>query len=355
MMQKLIKKRGQKSGLPAGTLIHIGDQKADKIEIEVIHYNKTEERREILTDVSGIENLTNQPPVSWINVNGLHDTRIIEKIGAQFEIHPLLLEDILNTDHRPKLENFDRYLLIMLKMLTYDDSRNSIQSEQVSLILGATYVITFQEQKGDVFNSIRLRIKNDKGRIRTMAADYLAYALLDAIVDAYFQILEKIGDQIEALETELLNHPRPEVLRRIHRLKREIILIRKTVWPLREVISELERGDSELIHETSQIFLRDVYDHTIQIMDTVETFRDMLAGMLDTYLSVVNYRMNEVMKVLTVITTLFIPLSFIAGIYGMNFKNMPELEWNYGYFGVLLVMLLVSVGMLFYFRKKDWL
>jgi len=354
-MQKLLKKSGHKSGLPPGTLIHIGDQKAENVEIEIIHYNKSTEQREILADVSEIKNFITQPGVTWMNVNGLHETHFIESIGEQFKIHPLLLEDILNTDHRPKLEDFEKYLLIMIKMLTYDEARDLIQSEQISIILGAGYVITFQEQKGDIFDSIRLRIKTGKGRIRGMQADYLTYALLDSIVDGYFQILEKIGDQIEILETELLNHPRPEVLRRIHRLKREMILVRKAVWPLREVIGALDRDGSDLIQESSQIFLRDVYDHTIQIIDTVETFRDMLAGMLDTYLSVINNRMNEVMKVLTVITTLFIPLSFIAGIYGMNFKNMPELEWDFGYFAVLFVMLLVSIGMLFYFRKKDWL
>lgn len=354
-MQKLLKKSGHKSGLPPGTLIHIGDQKTENVEIEIIHYNKSTEQREILADVSEIKNFINQPGVTWMNVNGLHETHFIELIGEQFKIHPLLLEDILNTDHRPKLEDFEKYLLIMIKMLTYDEARDLIQSEQISIILGAGYVITFQEQKGDIFDSIRLRIKTGKGRIRGMQADYLTYALLDSIVDGYFQILEKIGDQIEILETELLNHPRPEVLRRIHRLKREMILVRKAVWPLREVIGALDRDGSDLIQESSQIFLRDVYDHTIQIIDTVETFRDMLAGMLDTYLSVINNRMNEVMKVLTVITTLFIPLSFIAGIYGMNFKNMPELEWDFGYFAVLFVMLLVSIGMLFYFRKKDWL
>lgn len=354
-MQKLMKKSGHKRGLPPGTLIHIGDQMAENVVIEIIQYNQSTGLRKILTDVAEIKNYLTQPAVTWIDVDGLHDTRMIEAIGEQFNIHSLLLEDILNTDHRPKLEDFEQYLLVMVKMLTYDDARDSIQSEQVSILLGAGFLVTFQEQKGDIFDSIRLRIKSGKGRIREMQADYLAYALLDAVVDGYFQILEKIGDQIETLETELMNHPRPEILRRIHRLKREMILLRKAVWPLREVIGGLERSESGLIQPGSRIFLRDVYDHTIQIIDTVETFRDMLAGMLDTYLSVINNRMNEIMKVLTVITTLFIPLSFIAGIYGMNFKNMPELEWDFGYFGVLFFMLLVSIGMLFYFRKKDWL
>lgn len=354
-MRKFIKKIGQKSGLPPGSLVHIGEPKTGPVEIELIHYNPARERREVFTGVSGLEKVRNQPPVSWINVNGLHDIPIIEEIGKQFGIHSLLLEDILNTDHRPKLEDFDRYILIVLKMLTYNDSQGVIHSEQISLILSSSCVITFQEQKGDVFDSIRSRIKSGKGRIRTMASDYLAYAVVDAVVDGYFKVLERIADEMETLEQDLLNNPGPEVLRRIHHLKREMIFIRKSVWPLREVISSLDRGDSELIHEATRIFLRDVYDHTIQIIDTVETFRDILAGMLDTYLSVVNNRMNEVMKVLTVIATIFIPLTFIAGIYGMNFKFMPELEWHYGYFGILLVMLLVTLGMIFYFRKKDWL
>jgi magnesium transporter len=261
----------------------------------------------------------------------------------------------MNTGQRPKMEDFDDYLFIVLKMFHYDEKENETKTEQVSLILSTNYVISFQESEGDVFDPIRERMRTDRGRIRKMGADYLAYTLIDAIVDNYFMVLEKIGEKIEDIEDELVKNPTPEVLQTIHRLKRELIFLRKSVWPLREVISRLERWESPLINKSIDIYLRDVYDHTIQVIDSLETFRDMLSGMLDIYLSSVSNRMNEVMKVLTIIATIFIPLTLIAGIYGMNFRYMPELDWVWGYPMVYVIMLAISAVMLMYFRRKKWL
>jgi len=253
------------------------------------------------------------------------------------------------------MEDFGDYLFIVLKMLHYDEEEDETKTEQVSLILSSKFVISFQENEGDVFDSVRDRIRSDRGRIRKMGVDYLAYSLIDAIVDNYFMVLEKIGEKIEDIEDEMVKNPTPEVLHTIHRLKRELIFLRKSVWPLREVISRLERWESPLIDKSIDIYLRDVYDHTIQVIDALETFRDMLSGMLDIYLSSVSNRMNEVMKVLTIIATIFIPLTLVAGIYGMNFKYMPELDWFWGYPMVYMIMLAIGVVMLIYFRKKKWL
>jgi magnesium transporter len=293
--------------------------------------------------------------VTWINVEGLHDVANIQKLGDCYGFHPLILEDILNTDQRPKIEDFDAYLYIVLKMLHNGESTQTV-AEQISLILGPNYVISFQEGiEGDVFNSIRERIRTGKGRIRSMGADYLAYSLIDAIVDNYFVIIEKMGERIEDLEDELVKDPVTRTLHEIHTLKREMIFLRKAVWPLREVINFLERGESSLIKGSTAIYLRDVYDHTIQVIDAIETSRDMLSGMLDIYLSSISNRMNEIMKFLTIIGTIFIPLTFIVGVYGMNFEHMPELKWRWGYFGLWGVMAGLAVFMLFYFRKKKWL
>ena len=251
--------------------------------------------------------------------------------GSATDFHPLVLEDILNTDQRPKMEEYGDYLYIVLKMLHDKGKGNQIEAEQVSLVLGPNFVFSFQESGGDVFDQIRERLRTGKGRLRKMGADYLAYTLVDAIVDYYFVILEKLGERIELLEEELVAHPRTETLKEIHTLKREMIFLRKAVWPLREVISGLQRGESPLVQKTTGIYLRDVYDHTIQVIDTIETFRDMLSGVLDIYLSSVSNRLNPVMKVLTIIATVFMPLTFLAGVYGMNFKYMPELEWRWGY------------------------
>lgn len=354
-MPRLTKRRSKKSGLPPGTLVHIGEKKAEQVKISIIGYDETQFQEKEAKTVEECFPFKDKPTVTWINIDGLHDVEVIEKIGKHFGFHPLLLEDILNTEQRPKMEDFEDHLFVVLKMLYYDQEEREIEAEQVSLILGSNFVISFQEREGDVFKVIRDRIRNGKGRIRKAGADYLAYALVDAIVDHYFIILEKLGEKIESIEEELVTNPTPETLQTIHHLKREMIFLRKSVWPLREVINVLERGESALIQESTGIYLRDLYDHTIQVIDSIETFRDMVAGMLDIYLSSISNKMNEVMKVLTIIATIFVPLTFIAGIYGMNFEYMPELRWRWGYPVVWIFIVAVVITMVFYFRRKKWI
>jgi magnesium transporter len=352
---RTIKKRSRKAGLPPGTLVHIGEKKAETVRITYIDYDEQSFQEKQVSNIEECLKLKGTPTVSWINIDGIHEVELIEKLGKGFELHPLILEDILSTGQRPKFEDYEKYIFIVLKMLSFGEDTQSVEAEQVSVILGPNYVISFQERIGDVFEQVRDRVRNAKGRIRKMRADYLAYALLDAIVDNYFVILERLGEKIESMEEEVVGDPTEKTIRQIHSLKREMISLRKSVWPLRELIGGLQKSESSLIKENTNIYLRDVYDHTIQIIDTIESFRDMVSGMLDIYLSSLSNKMNAVMKVLTIIATLFIPLTFVAGIYGMNFKYMPELEWRWGYAAALLVMLVIAAIMLVYFRRKKWL
>ncbi|MFC1699888.1 magnesium/cobalt transporter CorA [Candidatus Omnitrophota bacterium] len=329
--------------------------------LEIKFYDEKEFQEKEIKTVEESFHFRDTSTVTWINIDGIHDVKIIEKIGSHFGFHPLMMEDIVNTGQRPKLEDFESYIFIVLKMLYFDEKAGEINAEQVSLIIGSNFVISFQEKEGDVFNPLRERIRSAKGRIRKTDADYLAYSLLDAIVDNYFLILEKSGEKIGAIEEKVVANPAPRTLQIIHQLKRDIIFLRKSVWPLREVVNILERSESKLIKKATRIFLRNVYDHTIQVIDTIETYRDMVSGILDIYLSSVSNRMNEVMKVLTIIATIFIPLTFIAGIYGMNFNseasawNMPELNWKFGYLASLGVMAVVALVMMAYFKRKKWL
>jgi len=352
---RLLKKRTKKTGLPPGSVVFIGEKKLETTNLKIIDYDETQLLEKEVSTIEECLPFKDLPTVTWFNVEGLNRTDVIEKMGRYFNLHPLLLEDIVNTGQRPKLDDYGDYLFIVLKMLQFNEEESTIKSEQVSLILGVNFVISFQEDAGDVFNPVRDRIRNSKGLIRKMGADYLAYSLIDTVVDNYFTILEKLGDKIEFLEDELVVNPRTETLQTIHSMKRELIFLRKSVWPLREVVSRLERGGSKLINETTGIYLRDVYDHTIQVIDAIETYRDLLSGMLDIYLSSISNKMNEIMKVLTIIGTIFIPLTFIAGIYGMNFTYMPELGLTWGYPVVLLIMSVIGVIMVFYFRGKKWL
>ena len=354
-MLELFRRTSKKVGLSPGTLVHIGEKKVEKTRITVIDYDVDQFQEKEVETIEECFPFKDTPTVTWVNIDGLHEVQIIEKIGKHFAIHPLIQEDILHTGQRPKMEDMESYIFVVARMLFCNDETGEIESEQVSLILGSNYVISFQEKVGDIFDPVRERIRNGRGRIRKMKADYLAYTLMDTLVDNYFIILEKLGEKIEGMEDELVANPTPETLQTIHILRREMIFLRKSVWPLREVINSLERGESPLIYESTGMYFRDVYDHTIQVMDTVETYRDMVSGMLDTYLSSLSNRMNEVMKVLTIIATIFIPLTFVAGIYGMNFEFMPELKWHWGYFGALGLMIVVFIGMLFYFRRKKWL
>jgi magnesium transporter len=349
------KRKIRKTALPPGTLIYTGDRKMDQVEIHLLDYDSDSIREKELTEIEKAFPFKELPTVTWVNINGLHDVELIEKLGKHFSFHPLILEDVLSVNQRPKIEESGKILFVVLKMLRFNDKTEKVDSEQVSLILGSNFLFTFQEKAGDVFEPVRERLRQHKGRIRTAGPDYLAYALIDAIVDNYFLVLEKMGDKIEDLEEMLMNKPSEETLKILHQLKREMISLRKSVWPLREVISSLERSESPLIQKTTGIYLRDVYDHTIQVIDTVESYRDMISGMLDIYLSSISNRMNEVMKVLTIIATIFIPLTFIAGVYGMNFEYMPELNWKWSYPLILVVMLGVGGLMIAYFRKKKWL
>jgi magnesium transporter len=354
-MLKFTKRVSGKAGLPPGTLIHVGERRTEEVRIALIDYDAEHVEETELKSIEECFPCKDKHTVSWINIDGVHEIETIEKLGRHFNIHPLVLEDIVSTGQRPKAEDFEDYVYVVLKMLYYHEEADEVVAEQVSLILGSSYLISFQEQEGDVFQAVRERIRRGKGRIRKGGADYLAYALMDAIVDQYFVIMEVFGEKIEVLEEELVESPRAQTLDTIHTMKREMIYLRKQVWPLREVIGGLARGEYPLVSEPTVIYLRDVYDHTIQVIDTVESLRDVLSGMLDIYLSTLSNRMNEVMKLLTIIATIFIPLTFIAGVYGMNFKYMPELEWHWGYFMVWGVMVIVVAAMVVYFKKKMWL
>ena len=342
-------------GLAPGTMVHVGDQKVAKTRITVMDYDEAhlEEREVDCAEACAVFRTT--PTVTWVNVVGLHDLATIEKLGQEFGLHPLLLEDVVNTDQRSKTEDFENYLFSVLKMVIYNAQEDEIQVEQVSLVMGDGFVISFQEAPGDVFDPVRDRIRKSGSRLRSLKADYLAYALIDAIVDGYFVVLEHLGDRIEGVEDQLIADPTPAALQEMHDLRQEMIVLRKSAWPLREVVTGVERADSSLVQPSTAVYLRDVQDHVFQIVDAIETFRDMVASMMDIYLSSISNRLNSVMKVLTIIATIFIPLTFIVGLYGMNFRHMPELEWRWGYPMVLAVIATVVVFMLSYFRRRRWL
>jgi len=342
-------------GLAPGTLVHVGEKKAEKVIIKVLAYNSEKLIEKKLETVEDCLAFKDQPDINlWINVDGLDRVDIIGKLGNYFNIHPLTLEDVLNTGQRPKTEDYESYIYTVLKMILLDTKKEEITLDQVSIILGPNYILSFQEREGDVFDPVRERFKNPASRLRKNGVDHLAYSLIDAIVDNYFLILEHFGEEIENLEEGLIIQPRPETLKAVQKYKRDMITLRKSVWPLRELINGLQRVESDLIKETTRIYLRDIYDHTIQVIDSVEDFRDILSSMVDIYLSSISYRMNDVMKVLTVIATIFIPLTFIAGVYGMNFEYMPELKWRWGYPAIMLAMSLIGVSMFAYFKKRRW-
>lgn len=344
----------KKAGLPPGTLIHVGSKKTDKTRITTIDYTESEFSENEYDDITECFNLRDTKSVSWINVDGLHDIKIIEQLGSHFELHPLLLEDVLNTKHRPKVEEYDDYIFLTLKMLGVSKDRKSIINEQVSFVLGKNWVISFQEQQGDIFDAIRERLRSKMGNTRKLGPDYLLYRLLDTVVDHYFFVTEHFNDITTKLEDQVLKDPQENTLQKIQQLKKELISIRKAVNPLREAVSWLEK-DNKLFKQGTKRYLRDVYEHIIQAIDTVENQRDALSSIMDLYHTGVSNRMNEVMKVLTIISTIFIPLTFIAGIYGMNFEYIPELKWKYGYAVFWGVMVTIFVVLLIYFKRKKWL
>lgn len=349
-------KRKTQVGAAPGSIIYTGEAKDQKVRIRLIDYNPSSVSEEELANLEDCFPYRDTSTVSWINIDGVHDTRTLETLGKHFAIHPLTLEDMANTQQRPKLEEYDNYLFVVLKMISYDESREELDVEQVSLLLSNNWLFSFQENiAGDVFEPVRERIRLARGRIRKSQSDYLLYALIDAIVDHYFLVLEKLGDRIEILEDTLIANPKPSDLEKLYKLKGQIYFLRRAIWPLREVVGTLGKKDNGLLQETTLIYMRDVYDHTVQVIDNVEMMRDILSELLDIYLSSVSYRMNAIMKVLTIITTIFMPLSFIAGIYGMNFEHMPELKWVYGYPAVIGLMAFVTIVMLAAFRRAKWI
>lgn len=344
----------KKVGMPPGTLLHIGTSRNEKIKIRMLNYCSDNWIEKEFDNVDDLFEHTSTDTICWVHVSGVHVINVIEKIGAVFQIHPLVLEDIVNTNQRPKIEDNKEYLYIVVKMIHCYENKK-IDFEQVSIIVGNHYVLSFQENDDDTFEQIRERIRSTTGKIRMKGTDYLAYALLDCVVDYYYVALELLGEKIELLEDKIMIDPKPKILREIHTLKNQMLFVRKAVWPLREIINVLARGDSVLFKQDTLIYIRDVYDHIIQVIDSIEMYRDMVTGMLDIYLSSISFKTNEVMKVLTIIATIFIPLTFIVGVYGMNFKYMPELEWEWGYPIVWGIMAVISIGMIVFFRKKKWL
>ncbi len=353
-MQKLVKSRSRTIGLPPGSLIHIGDKKRESTLMTLIDYTEESfEQNQIgLKELESLQ--TRETGIRWLNVEGLSDINVLETVGRVFNLHPLILEDILNTDQRPKIDVNDDYIYITAKKLFYDKTLGEFDIEQVSFILGKNYVISISEKDTDVFEPVIKRLQQGMSRFRKLGADYLAYSLLDVIVDNYFTVIEGFGEKVELVEDEMVVRTSRQTLRTIHKLKRQILFLHKAVWPLREVLSFLERGESLLVQDSTEIYIRDLYDHVIQVMDTTETLRDILSSMLDVYLSSSSNRMNEIMKVLTIISTVFMPLSFIVGVYGMNLRNMPELNWPWMYPFLWLFMICISVSMLIFFKRKKW-
>ncbi len=350
------KRRESKTfGLPPGALVYVGGHKTEKVNINLLQYSNENFDAKTIKEISEYSELPGKNMISWFNIDGLHNIDIIEKTGKTFGINPLVLEDILNTSQRPKYEEHDNFLYFVMKMLDYDLEKGEMTSEQVSLILEGNVLLSFQEYPGDIFEPVRNRIRSSLGRIRRSKGDYLMYTLLDTVVDRYFSILEITGERIEKIEDKLLDDPSREVVQEIYSIKRELLEMRHAVWPLREALNSAKRTDSSYISAEIKPFLNDLYDHIIQVIDTVETYREMVAGMMDLYLSSVSNKMNEVMKVLTIIATLFIPLTFIAGVYGMNFRYMPELDWKWSYPGIWIIMIVIFVILLSWFRRKKWL
>jgi magnesium transporter len=348
--------RSRKVGLPPGSLVYIGAQtEARQSRITAIEYEEHQVREREVRNLDELLPLKPAPVTTWINVDGVHDAALLAEFGQAFSLDSLLMEDILNTDQRSKYEYIDNRIYVILKMFDFDTIKQEIRSEQVSLVVGPNFLITFQEEVGNEFDHIRERLRNNGSRLRQGGSGFLAYILVDVVIDRYFLVLENIGHALESLEDTMLGESQPDMLQQVHQIKRELIFFRKHLWPVRETISNLRHADTELLTVQTQHYLRDVHDHIIQAIDTLETYRDLISGIQELYLSVLSNRMNEIMKVLTIISTIFIPLTFIVGVYGMNFKYMPELEQVWAYPTIWLIMLLIAALMLAYFRRKQWI
>ncbi len=344
-----------KVGLAPGSLIHLGERKTEQAAISLIEYGESEIVEYQFTSLA--ESKAHQPrlPVLWLNVHGLHEPEVMAEIGRRFKLHPLVLEDILNTDQRPKVDDYGDYLFMVARFFEIDGDNQQIGSDQVSLILGANFVLSFQERPSGRFDPVRERLRQDRGQIRKLGADYLAYSLLDAIVDRYFTILENIGERTEELEDMMLDRPRPGALQTVHQLKRETLSLRRSIWPLREVINSLTRADDRFFRAETRPYLRDVYDHTVHAIESLEANRDMIAGMLDIYLSAVSNRVNQEVRALTVVAIIFMPATLISGIFGMNFRTMPLLDLPTGFTIAIGMMATVAATLSLIFWRRRWL
>lgn len=354
-------RKSRRSGMQPGSLIYVGDEQAQHTKISMVGYDETNINATAITTAQEAIKEKDKSSILWLDITGLKDVDIISQVTNAYGLHPLITEDLLNTEQLPKLDIFENHIFVIIRVYFYDSKNNKLKYDQISLILGKNFVITIQERESTVFDAVKERLKNPQNLIRKKGADYLFHALLDVGIDTYYQVLESMGDVIEEIEEKIIVNARPDTMKRIHTLKRSIIFLRKSVWPLREIINGLHHKASPLIQDGTQPYLKDIYDHTIQVIDTVETYRDLLSGMMEIYISSINTKLNEVMKVLTVFATIFIPLTFISSLYGMNFDttvspfNMPELNWRYGYVGVLGVMLGVVIAMLMFFRRRKWI
>ncbi len=351
--RRIVEKISQKAGLPPGTLVHIGEDKVEKAKVEIYDFFDGYCKKRVASNIDECLKTKENSKFVWINIEGVNDVENVAKIGKHFGINDLVLEDILNTEERPHFKEFNSYCFTLLKMVKYDHSIGEMSEEQLSLIFGSNFVLTFQEGlEGDVFSKLRERIESRNDISLKSDADFFAYSLIDSCVDSYFLVLEEMGLKIEDLEEETLTNPSPKTLEEIHKLKRNLILLRKSLWPVREIFTSIERSNTPLIKQNTLYYFRDIYDHSLQLLDLVETLRDILSSTLDVYMSSLSNKLNQVMKFLTVISTIFIPLTFIVGIYGMNFKYLPELEWKYGYFAVMSLNLIIALSMIYYFKKK---
>ncbi|MEO8165619.1 MAG: magnesium/cobalt transporter CorA [Betaproteobacteria bacterium] len=353
--RQIFRPRRKTPGLPPGSLIYTGDSEAPIPRVTMLDFDEHRLVEKELIRVDECIPFKDAESVTWINVDSVTEPGVLENFGRVMGFHALMLEDILNTDQRPKFEDYGGYIYIVVKMLDYDVKKGEIEIEQLSLILGPNYVISFQERAGDFFDPLRERIRKSLGRIRKMGPDYLAYAILDIIVDHYFVVLEKLGEKIERLEEIVIDNPGEGTVRAIYAVKRDMIFVRRAAWPLREVVNGLQRSESALLRASNAAYYRDLNDHIMLVTDGVDTFRDLLNGMLDSYYSTITTRTNSVMKVLTLFSAIFMPLTFITGVFGMNFRNFPELDWRYGFQGSLIMMAVVIILMIAIFKWKKWI
>lgn len=350
----VFEKKSDKAGMIPGSLVYVGNKKSSaEVQIELIEYNESYSEKRKIKDISECQNALTNNYISWVNIDGTHSVDLIQSVGETFKIHPLIMEDILNTTQRPKIEINDDYIYVTLKMVFYDNEKETFTKEQLSIIFLKNLIVTIQEIPGDVFDNIRERVLMNKGRVRKMGADYLLYSLIDAIVDEYFKIVDRLEIELESIEENINSHN--DTVQEIHWLKKELLYVKRAVFPVREILTSIMKDDHPFINDKTSIYFRDIYDHCIQIHESVEIIRDVVSGLIEIQLSSTSNKMNEVMKYLAVFTSTFIPLTFITSIYGMNFEFMPELKWQYGYFYVLGLLFFTGMSLLWLFKKNKWL